>query len=121
MGTEAGPFRQLAIFTAITKASNGLYGSSEVQALFSVSDGESRLVSGGVLVNAETRLAVRDPHTGAKLPAGEGPCLWPHAGPSPIADGLPEAAARFVACRSRISRRAVTRCRPAYIGRWLRP
>ena len=48
---------------------HGLYGSSEVQALFSVSDGESRLLSGGVPVNAGARLAVRDPQTGADTAA----------------------------------------------------
>jgi hypothetical protein len=51
-GTEDGPSRQSAISAVIKKAPSGLYGSSEVQALFSVSDGESRLVSGGVPVNA---------------------------------------------------------------------
>jgi fatty-acyl-CoA synthase len=48
---------------------HGLYGSSEVQALFSVSDGETQLLSGGIPVSAQARLAVRDPNTGAALPA----------------------------------------------------
>ena len=49
---------------------HGLYGSSEVQALFSVSEGENRLASGGIPVSTQARLAVRDPQTGAALPAG---------------------------------------------------
>ena len=71
---------------------HGLYGSSEVQALFSVSDGESRLVSGGVPVNAGARLAVRDPHTGAKLPAGASGELWIDA-PSRFVEYLEDPAA----------------------------
>jgi len=71
---------------------HGLYGSSEVQALFSVSDGESRLVSGGVPVNAGARLAVRDPHTGATLPAGASGELWIDA-PSRFVEYLEDPAA----------------------------
>jgi len=55
---------------------HGLYGSSEVQALFSVGAGESRLLSGGVPVSAAARLAVRDPQTGAALPPGASGELW---------------------------------------------
>jgi fatty-acyl-CoA synthase len=54
----------------------GLYGSSEVQALFSIAEGDNRLLGGGVPVSAETRLAVRDPETGATLPAGSSGELW---------------------------------------------
>src|SRR6516225_1228045 len=43
---------------------HGLYGSSEVQALFSVSEGENRLLGGGIPVSIQARLAVRDPKTG---------------------------------------------------------
>ena len=76
---------------------HGLYGSSEVQALFSVSDGESRLVSGGTPVSAQARLAVRDPHTGAALPAGTSGELWIDA-PSRFAEYLedPGATARAI-------------------------
>ena len=55
---------------------HGLYGSSEVQALFSVAAGESRLLAGGVPVSSAARLAVRDPQTGAALPAGASGELW---------------------------------------------
>jgi fatty-acyl-CoA synthase len=48
----------------------GLYGSSELQALFSISDGENRLLGGGIPVNSHARLVVRDPETGAVLPSG---------------------------------------------------
>ncbi|HML08307.1 MAG TPA: AMP-binding protein [Xanthobacteraceae bacterium] len=49
---------------------HGLYGSSEVQALFSVSEGENRLLGGGVPVNRQARLVVRDPGTGKALASG---------------------------------------------------
>jgi fatty-acyl-CoA synthase len=55
---------------------HGLYGSSELQALFSISEGENRLVSGGVPVSTQARLAVRDPETGATLPSGASGELW---------------------------------------------
>ena len=54
----------------------GLYGSSEVQALFSVSDGENRLLAGGVPVNGQARPMVRDPETGDALPPGSSGELW---------------------------------------------
>jgi fatty-acyl-CoA synthase len=54
----------------------GLYGSSELQALFSVSEGENRLLGGGVPINAHARLAVRDPETGLALPSGTSGELW---------------------------------------------
>jgi fatty-acyl-CoA synthase len=54
----------------------GLYGSSEVQALFSISEGETRLLAGGVPVSSQSRLAVRDPETGAALPPGASGELW---------------------------------------------
>ncbi len=54
----------------------GLYGSSEMQALFSIAEGESRLLGGGVPVSHEARLAVRDPETGAALPPGASGELW---------------------------------------------
>jgi fatty-acyl-CoA synthase len=55
---------------------HGLYGSSEVQALFSVSEGKDRLLGGGVPVNTLARLAVRDPETGKELPLGASGELW---------------------------------------------
>jgi fatty-acyl-CoA synthase len=55
---------------------HGLYGSSEVQALFSVAEGENRLLSGGVPVSIGVRLAVRDPQTGSTLPSGASGELW---------------------------------------------
>lgn len=54
----------------------GLYGSSEVQALFSIAEGDNRLLGGGVPVSGEALLAVRDPKTGAVLPAGSSGELW---------------------------------------------
>jgi fatty-acyl-CoA synthase len=71
---------------------HGLYGSSEVQALFSVSDDESRLLSGGIPVSAQVRLAVRDPHTAAPLPAGTSGELWIDA-PSRFVEYLEDPAA----------------------------
>src|SRR5262249_20763400 len=55
---------------------HGLYGSSEVQALFAVSEGENRLLAGGVPVSVQARLAVRDPKTGSTLPSGASGELW---------------------------------------------
>jgi len=54
----------------------GLYGSSEVQALFSVAEGENRLLGGGVPVNRAARLAVRDPQSGGGLSPGTSGELW---------------------------------------------
>jgi len=54
----------------------GLYGSSEVQALFSVAEGDNRLLGGGVPVSHQARLAVRDPQTGGALPPGASGELW---------------------------------------------
>ena len=71
---------------------HGLYGSSEVQALFSVAAGESRLLAGGVPVSSAARLAVRDPQTGAALPAGASGELWIDA-PSRFIGYLEDAAA----------------------------
>ena len=54
----------------------GLYGSSEVQALFSIAEGENRLLGGGTPVSAQARLAIRDPATGKPLPHGASGELW---------------------------------------------
>jgi fatty-acyl-CoA synthase len=55
---------------------HGLYGSSEMQALFSIATGEHRLLGGGTPVSHRARLAARDPETGAVLPQGSSGELW---------------------------------------------
>jgi fatty-acyl-CoA synthase len=55
---------------------HGLYGSSEVQALFSIADGANRLLGGGVTVSDQARLSVRDPESGETLPHGASGELW---------------------------------------------
>ena len=55
---------------------HGLYGSSEVQALFSIAERDNRLLGGGVPVSGRTRLAVRDPETRVALAAGASGELW---------------------------------------------
>ena len=54
----------------------GLYGSSEVQALFSIAEGNNRLLGGGVPVSSQARLAARDPESGGALPTGASGELW---------------------------------------------
>jgi fatty-acyl-CoA synthase len=54
----------------------GLYGSSEVQAMFSIADGENRLLGGGIPVSDQARLAIRDPDSGDALPHGDSGELW---------------------------------------------
>jgi fatty-acyl-CoA synthase len=66
----------IAAGEAVGLSPRGLYGSSEVQALFSIAEGNNRLLGGGVPVSAQARLAVRDPETGAALPAGLSGELW---------------------------------------------
>ncbi len=80
---------------------HGLYGSSEVQALFSVGEGESRLLAGGVPVSRQTRHAVRDPQTGAPLSPGASGELWIDA-PSRFVGYLenPEATERAIGADS---------------------
>jgi fatty-acyl-CoA synthase len=75
----------------------GLYGSSEVQALFSIADGENRLRGGGVPVSGHARLAVRDPETGTALALGASGELWIDA-PSRFVEYLdnPSATARAI-------------------------
>ncbi len=55
---------------------HGVYGSSEVQALFSVAAGANRLLGGGVPVSPQVRLAVRDPETSEPLPPGASGEVW---------------------------------------------
>ncbi|HXW26886.1 MAG TPA: AMP-binding protein [Xanthobacteraceae bacterium] len=66
----------IAAVEALGLKPHGLYGSSEVQALFSVAPRENRLLAGGVPVSPLARLEVRDPHTGRPLPAGASGELW---------------------------------------------
>jgi fatty-acyl-CoA synthase len=66
----------IAAADAIGLHPHGLYGSSEVQALFSMAEGENRLFAGGAPVSAQARLDVRDPQTGASLPPGASGELW---------------------------------------------
>jgi fatty-acyl-CoA synthase len=66
----------IAAAEAVGLRPRGLYGSSEVQALFSIAEGNNRLLGGGVPVSGQARLAVRDPETGAALPAGSSGELW---------------------------------------------
>jgi fatty-acyl-CoA synthase len=55
---------------AIGLAPAGVYGSSEVQALFSLAPAENRLAGGGVPVSPAAEVDVRDPETGERLPRG---------------------------------------------------
>ncbi len=56
---------------AIGLAPHGVYGSSEVQALFSVSHGANRHLGGGRPVSAKAIVSVRDPVSGAALAFGQ--------------------------------------------------
>jgi fatty-acyl-CoA synthase len=56
---------------AIGLAPHGVYGSSEVQALFAASRGQNRFTAGGRPVCAEAEVSIRDPETGAVLPEGQ--------------------------------------------------
>jgi fatty-acyl-CoA synthase len=82
----------IAAVEALGMRPHGLYGSSEVQALFSVADGTNRLLGGGVPVNHQVQLAVRDPTTGNALPAGVSGELWIDA-PSRFVEYLEDPAA----------------------------
>jgi fatty-acyl-CoA synthase len=82
----------IAAAEAVGMRPRGLYGSSEVQALFSVADGENRLLGGGVPASLRARLAVRDPQTGRALPPGASGELWIDA-PSRFVEYLEDPAA----------------------------
>jgi fatty-acyl-CoA synthase len=82
----------IAAAEALGLEPHGLYGSSEVQALFSVAEGESRRLAGGVPVSGHVRLAVRDPVTGDTLPSGVSGELWIDA-PSRFVEYLEDAPA----------------------------
>ena len=66
----------IAAAEAVGLQPRGLYGSSEVQALFSIADGENRLRGGGVPVSEQARLTLRNPDTGAAMPHGASGELW---------------------------------------------
>lgn len=87
----------IAAAEAVGLQPRGLYGSSEVQALFSIADGENWLRGGGVPVSEQALLAVRDPDTGAALPHGASGELWIDA-PSRFVEYLdnPSATARAI-------------------------
>jgi fatty-acyl-CoA synthase len=87
----------IAAAEAVGLRPRGLYGSSEVQALFSIADGENRLRGGGVPVSEQARLAVRDPETGSALQRGGSGELWIDA-PSRFVEYLdnPSATARAI-------------------------
>jgi fatty-acyl-CoA synthase len=69
----------IAAAEAIGMQPRGLYGSSEVQALFAVAQGENRLLGGGIPVSPQAEVEVRDPHTGQALPLGASGELWINA------------------------------------------
>lgn len=54
----------------------GVYGSSEIQALFSFAEGRNIHLAGGVPSSREAVLEVRDPETGEVLPNGTSGELW---------------------------------------------
>ncbi|HWK45615.1 MAG TPA: AMP-binding protein [Stellaceae bacterium] len=69
-------FGAAAPATAATAAAIGLepcgvYGSSEMQALFAVSHGANRLRSGGRPVCPGAEISIRDPETGETVPSGQ--------------------------------------------------
>jgi fatty-acyl-CoA synthase len=74
-------------------APRGVYGSSEMQALFAVQPDDRRLLAGGVPVSAAARMAARDPASGAAVDGAGELCL---DGPSRFSGYLdnPEADAR---------------------------
>jgi fatty-acyl-CoA synthase len=61
----------VAAADALGMKPRGLYGSSEVQALFAISPDGRRLSDGGVPVSPDAEISVRDPETGAPLPEGQ--------------------------------------------------
>jgi len=60
----------IAAAEAVGLQPRGLYGSSEVQALFAAAEGHNRLLGGGVPVSSQAEVEVRDPQTGQALPPG---------------------------------------------------
>ena len=68
--SSAAPATAIAA-EAIGLNPHGVYGSSEVQALFAVGHGDNRLQSGGQPVSAAAEVSVRDPNTCEALDAGQ--------------------------------------------------
>lgn len=68
---HAGAGSIAAAADALGLQPHGVYGSSEVQALFSIAEGANRFLGGGRPVNAAAELSICDPETGATLPHGE--------------------------------------------------
>jgi fatty-acyl-CoA synthase len=54
----------IAVADELGMRPRGLYGSSEVQALFSISPDDRRLADGGVPVSPQAEVDIRDPETG---------------------------------------------------------
>ena len=61
----------IAAADALGMAPRGVYGMSEVHALFSLSPDERRMADGGVPVSPLTQISIRDPETGAPTADGE--------------------------------------------------
>ena len=82
----------IAAAEAVGLQPRGLYGSSEVQALFAAAEGHNRLLGGGVPVSSQAEVEVRDPQTGQALPPGASGELWINA-PSRFVEYLENPAA----------------------------
>ena len=68
---QAGAAAAATAAAAIGLAPSGVYGSSEIQALFAISEGVHRLEGGGRPVSTAATVAVRHPESGAPVPDGE--------------------------------------------------
>ena len=68
---HASASRTAAQAAALGLQPTGVYGSSEMQALFSIAEGATRLLGGGRPSNAAAAVIIRDPETGADLPRGQ--------------------------------------------------
>lgn len=60
----------IAAADALGMAPRGVYGMSEVQALFAIAPDSRRMTDGGKPVSPLTQLSIRDPETGAPCPEG---------------------------------------------------
>jgi fatty-acyl-CoA synthase len=61
----------VAAAEALGMKPRGLYGSSEVQALFAIAPDDRRTSDGGVPVSSKTEISIRDPDSGAPVTDGE--------------------------------------------------
>jgi fatty-acyl-CoA synthase len=61
----------VAAAEALGMKPRGLYGSSEVQALFALAPESRRMTGGGVPVSPKAEISIRDPDSGEPLPDGE--------------------------------------------------